>query len=971
MKHQSFRRSLSVLLALWMTAQLAVCAFGAQSSDPQTIAGPFFAAVNTDHLSEESEPKTFTTDSVQQPDVLPAQEQFARASAWTQVPACDALCKQIEPMTYAQALEAQEQQEDTVEAQSAVRPYRVGDVKKIPDLYNTLTHLGSAEHPLLSIIKDKIRLTCRRVGTRCTVWASDDCEWTEQQIQELADYVDDVIPKLEDLFGTARIDTDKDGKVAVLIHSIGDSVAGYFNQLDIIDRSGKIGNVRIKGSGISWLLGAGIDCLHVNSISPIDQIRTIFVHEYQHYIHASYCYDGKTNADYLNTDPTYLDEGFSLASQMMLDITPEYMDFLIGAFRAADPQRHSLTQWKSVNGNYVDSAISYGLSFVFFQYIRTRYASLTGDTSGEFAGKGIYKRVLQSRNTENQYDTFGVIADILYPAEKYPALADTDARSRQLIEDFWLAVYCKERDGEHGFNGEAWANRLRIKAQQGVDSTQQICAGMAKLYELPQGAENAVAITQADEGLRFVPIEKSYTVTFDPNGGFGGEQTRCVTTPFYTLTGKEYADLYREGYVFEGWSDTPDGRENILRTGDTYSFSQDAALYAVWNTAQRIVCGTRYPALADADTKVQFCPQEDGVYFIDADADFTGAAYNPQVGLHRDLDGAQDGFYLRAGVVYTIDVRFSAQPEQNGTFGIEKRETYHELRLIVDLDVFRDAQTGQYAPWQTMLYGTVYSLPDYGNEQGSKWGYRFNGWAARAGEETPQYLPGERVTVSGDTTLYAVWSPWQALKTDEIYELYHDTLDDILLTFTPQQTASYQFGIEGVDPSLQVYDAQENLLFEYLDASLTYTLYAGQTYYIRANGLGNVKIRVRFKSASTTHYLYLVCGDKLLDVRMPVDGEYVLPAYTPLKYGGKAFIGWKNLQTEEMLYPGDTVYVNDHDVVLNVVNESADWANAKVANTAQAISMLRILVIQFLRYIPVLLRGAIQRIYYFGLRYWR
>ena len=75
---------------------------------------------------------------------------------------------------------------------------------------------------------------------------------------------------------------------------------------------------------------------------------------------------------------------------------------------------------------------------------------------------------------------------------------------------------------------------------------------------------------------------KTFTLTFDPNGGAGGPGSQSVETN----TGSGIIVInrirpYRLGYYFSGWSLTRDGKTQY-RPGDSITIQGDLTLYAVW-----------------------------------------------------------------------------------------------------------------------------------------------------------------------------------------------------------------------------------------------------------------------------------------------------------------------------------------------------------------------------------------------------
>ena len=72
-----------------------------------------------------------------------------------------------------------------------------------------------------------------------------------------------------------------------------------------------------------------------------------------------------------------------------------------------------------------------------------------------------------------------------------------------------------------------------------------------------------------------IPTDK--TVTFDANGGTGTMASQTASTST-ALTSNAFT---RSGYVFDGWSTTPDGAKEYPNTGK-YPFTESDTLYARW-----------------------------------------------------------------------------------------------------------------------------------------------------------------------------------------------------------------------------------------------------------------------------------------------------------------------------------------------------------------------------------------------------
>lgn len=945
---------MSLLLAVLLAAECAVCAFGAQPK--QTLNGTVLAAINTDYADMEHA-KQFTTSADDRVEVPAAQ-----ARAYPAMPMWDELFEQPEPMTAEEAALADAEEGEIVSEQSALRPYHVGDRKIIRNVLMA----GMADKVKDSIkvmLTRKIRLTCMYVNDMITVWTQDGCGWTDAALRELGEDMKKLIRTDEEMFGTARIDTDKDGKFAIFVHEMPEELGGYFYPADIIDNFGRIGNVRIKYVSAGSWIGASCDCFHVNWNCPKDMIRSTFVHEYQHYIHTSYLYDGKNNKDYLQADELFINEGFSLSAQMIVGLPKLYLDSYVYGFNIMDPTEHAFLEWFTSSEIGMDKIfISYGRALFFFQYVRTRYAQLIGETEGDFPGKTVYRRILESRNRSNQDNTLGIIADILYPAAQYPSLADTDARCRQLIADFWQAVYEKKPSGVHGFGGEKWADALTVRMRSAVMNGEEICGGMAAFYLINDKKEGSVQIVEADDGLRLTAIDApSCSITFDPRVEGFEPQTYYSISGQYTIPRSETERLFRAGYSMTGWTSAPDAAAPEYKAGDTIPLTQNTTLYGVWAEAVQLRAENtqHYAAAVGESVQMQLCPDLNGAYYIVSDKPYTALVCNPSLNLREALCSADTGVYLQGGETYNIflDVDGGGAERVEGEIRFCARETYYTLRYML-----KEANT----PWRTESYGTTYTASGCGE---AAFGEDFIGWSKQPQADTADYLPGDTITLTADTTLYGVFKPWDALTQDVPCTPEGRQTQMIYARFTPPQTASY--GISFTDtagyypPFADVFDADGNALFTWKDNGIKRTLYADRTYYFKAGNTSS--LCVQFDSASLRHKLYLKAGGKLRSVKLNVDGAYTLPDYRPILLMEQSFRCWVDRETGEEYRPGDTVYM-DRDRILNAEGVEID-GYVKPKTVDDISPMLRLL---FFKAVPRSfvnnLRAVAARIRIFGLK---
>jgi len=176
---------------------------------------------------------------------------------------------------------------------------------------------------------------------------------------------------------------------------------------------------------------------------------------------------------------TYLNEAFAMAAEHLIcgeESTRMRVDYFNSDYYSEKYVRGTaLTYWR---GNLS----AYSNSFLFGQYIRTRYGQLKGND-----GSTLYKTVLESRTEENETDTLGIITDLL------------ETTKEELILDFWAAVCCKAPSGVYGFAGETWADAIEPVVESGFGNTAGIYNGGVKYY-VP-GEEGCTVAASQDVAL--------------------------------------------------------------------------------------------------------------------------------------------------------------------------------------------------------------------------------------------------------------------------------------------------------------------------------------------------------------------------------------------------------------------------------------------------------------------------------------
>lgn len=378
-------------------------------------------------------------------------------------------------------------------------------------------HAKNATLKLYCKYDQEPEMKCLYVGTHCTVWGSisdkEEIRLNETQAKNIGDEFDRQFTAVTNIFGNYFCDADGDNRVAIMCYDINNEyarnvdpnpyTAGLFDMNDMITH-GKddqendapvIGNLIFADGNYPY---NGIDCIRIDTyplmggrgslMSRTEKCYSTLLHEFQHMLNFSsalhHCEQGETGRLYYMD--TFLDEAFSMAAEHLVyandptkDNAKERVDWFNSTSYA--PGR-SLTYWSGSLDNYANA-------FLFGQYIRTRWARKDGFETG---GRDIYKRVYDSCvNTvgpdneviEYKGDALSVIADLLRePGEDFYSY-------NALILDFWAAVCLNQSSGIHGFNGEKWADSIKMRTTElrwidGKASDDKIYSSGAKLYTL-------------------------------------------------------------------------------------------------------------------------------------------------------------------------------------------------------------------------------------------------------------------------------------------------------------------------------------------------------------------------------------------------------------------------------------------------------------------------------------------------------
>ena len=884
------------MLACCMAVVLAcACLPFAAAAEPAAYTGTVLMALNTNRRNTFA---NFATDRDQEVKPVEAAAEPAQEKMLPDGPLDDP-----EPLSGPQSLLRQAEVGD-VEPQAAAE-YRVGDTKQI---YSHYAVSEGKEYRRVDVV-------CTSVGETVTVWRERGTENDHvEDDRKLAADLDERLPKELEFFGDKRIDTDGDGKMAVFQYEIdGENIGGYFTVVDLIDKFGRVGSVWYPSLSTS----NHMDCIHVQGHSSYSFAVETCLHEYQHYIQASYRFVGRNNFTVLKAPEKYVNEGFSTAAEYLLYGVDRYSDDF--AYAARPSKGLSFLNWKHDNGNY-------SMAFVFSQYIRTRYAAMTNDLDSEIPGGGVYKTILEARTPKNDDDTMAIVADMLYPANAYPELRDSEARCRQLLFDFWMAVFCQEPEGVHGFNGEKWAKWIEVRdlvqPMPAGGTEYPIRSGMAAFYQIPTNETDSVRVTGSDSVLTFsVPAAKGYTLRFDANGGTGAPEARILRETY------EVWDVpYRSGYTFLGWALTPDASSARYNSVGTIRLTADTTLYAVWQAAPDVVTDTAYPIRrqgGEETNNYRFVPQADGVYKLTVPSRYTVYLYRNGEEIPPDWYYLESGeeiayFSLTGNTAYDLNIG-NIRSYAYGSFTLAWQETCYTLTYRFDHPLVDEtwAKTGE----------TTYTV----EKAYPRGGVRFLGWAYTPDAEKPEVLPDSELTLTQDTTLYAVCAPEDVLPTDGSYVQATKDFNAFLYVLRPEQDGTYELRWTPDPETIGDYSQAwlldghgQTLMEAEPDTASACALRGGETYYLLGS-TDSLIVTATCKKTSDrikTVLKFSVGKNACFDLKLRGKTTFVVPDYTPAALDGRRFLGWTDETTGEIRNPGDTIRVVRETVL------TAKWSDA-------------------------------------------
>ena len=226
--------------------------------------------------------------------------------------------------------------------------------------------------------------------------------------------------------------------------------------------------------------------------------------------------------------------------------------------------------------------------------------------------------------------------------------------------------------------------------------------------------------------------EKTYNVLYSANGGAGAPPAEFNIKETYTIS---LQVPRKEGFGFDGWSKNPKATVAEYHPGDVISIDSDIELYAVWISNAQTVTITVEPE--GAATTVGSGAKQKGENVVIAAT-------------------AKDGYEFESWKVTSGSATLASTVSSTTSFKMPAGDVSIVANLkAVYLTLRYDANGGYNAP--ATQRGAENSTIQISENQPTRDGYKFKGWALRSSATEADYTSAGTIELKESIVLYAVW----------------------------------------------------------------------------------------------------------------------------------------------------------------------------------------------------------------------
>lgn len=280
----------------------------------------------------------------------------------------------------------------------------------------------------------------------------------------------------------------------------------------------------------------------------------------------------------------------------------------------------------------------------------------------------------------------------------------------------------------------------------------------------------------------------SFQLVYHANGGSGAPATQkdeniTVSSHDFTISSQEPT---RANYIFKGWSTSATATTAQYHGGDNIHVDKRVTtLYAVWQRQYTYKLYYNANGGSSAPSGATYGPTTDTSHT------FTISTAEPQRSGYRFMGWSTSSSASHAS--YNSGDNITVTSESTTLYAVWSRLYFFILSY--------DANGGSSAPVAQSSGGVLTSSYTFTitNASATRTNYRFLGWATTSSASSAEYSAGDRITISTNTTLYAVWKR-QYIVTLR-YNANGGTGAPGADTYGPSDSSSHRFTIATSTPS--------------------------------------------------------------------------------------------------------------------------------------------------------------------------
>lgn len=235
-----------------------------------------------------------------------------------------------------------------------------------------------------------------------------------------------------------------------------------------------------------------------------------------------------------------------------------------------------------------------------------------------------------------------------------------------------------------------------------------------------------------------------FILSEQPISGGSGEITKLVPT--------------KDGHNFVGWSTDSNAKSVDYYPGNSITLTDNIILYAVWEAYRSLNAALKTSDSIDyVGQKIvfKFTPNADSSYLFESSGDTKVVATlrkadDSIVEYDNIAESGSTNFKFACTLLKDVTYYLHVQGYDTETLG---KFSVSTSKLRVSTLNF-NANNGSGAP-DSLSGSAIYTIPV---SIPTRKGYTFIGWSENNKAKSPDYIIGQKITLTKDTTLYAVWS---------------------------------------------------------------------------------------------------------------------------------------------------------------------------------------------------------------------